>query len=236
MTIKAGCRSFRKQVASHDAGSIPSLRVSSNVACVHKFRNSLNAQLVSMHYVQSQTSLVVLECNGASGINNTNLLPEVRTYVWSVEIIEIQSRHQHCPIRIQNTSGSEIESRKSEVGSRKLDVHPEQNESYAKMASPTALSQLDRYTVDSQRLGICSISVFYVLSLEHTAPPIPHTSCLTYLYNMPVFQETSNAARDLRISPSRAPPLPRLSPKSDYTSSAEEKREVVVIGVGVHQN
>jgi phenol 2-monooxygenase len=50
---------------------------------------------------------------------------------------------------------------------------------------------------------------------------------------MPVFQETSNAARDLRILPSRALPLPRLSPKPDYSLSAEEKHEVVVIGVGV---
>jgi hypothetical protein len=50
---------------------------------------------------------------------------------------------------------------------------------------------------------------------------------------MPVFQETSSAARDLRISPSRALPLPRLSPKPDHSLSAEEKHEVVVIGVGV---
>jgi phenol 2-monooxygenase len=50
---------------------------------------------------------------------------------------------------------------------------------------------------------------------------------------MPVFQETSNAARDLRILPSRALPLPRLTPKPDHTLSVEERREVVVIGVGV---
>ncbi|KAI9148172.1 3-hydroxybenzoate 4-monooxygenase [Paramyrothecium foliicola] len=49
---------------------------------------------------------------------------------------------------------------------------------------------------------------------------------------MPVFQETSNAARDLRILPSRAPPLPRLSPKPDLSFTEEEKREVVVIGAG----
>lgn len=48
---------------------------------------------------------------------------------------------------------------------------------------------------------------------------------------MPVFQETSNAARDLRILPSRALPLPRLSPLPDLTSTAEEHREIVVIGV-----
>ncbi|WZH46756.1 FAD binding domain-containing protein [Fusarium acuminatum] len=49
---------------------------------------------------------------------------------------------------------------------------------------------------------------------------------------MPVFQETSNAARDLRILPSRALPLPRLSPLPDLTSTAEEHREIVVIGAG----
>lgn len=50
---------------------------------------------------------------------------------------------------------------------------------------------------------------------------------------MPVFQETSNAARDLRILSSRALPLPRLSPphKSSSTASTEDQREVVVIGV-----
>lgn len=49
---------------------------------------------------------------------------------------------------------------------------------------------------------------------------------------MPVYQETSNAARDLRILPSRAPPLPRLSPKPNDLLKSEEHREVVVIGVG----
>ncbi|XP_014557645.1 hypothetical protein COCVIDRAFT_96672 [Bipolaris victoriae FI3] len=49
---------------------------------------------------------------------------------------------------------------------------------------------------------------------------------------MPVFQETSNAARDLRILPSRALPLPRLSARPEPLSSAEESREVVVIGAG----
>jgi phenol 2-monooxygenase len=50
---------------------------------------------------------------------------------------------------------------------------------------------------------------------------------------MPVFQETSNAARDLRILPSRAPPLPRLSRKPDDLGTEEETREIVVIGVGL---
>ncbi|KAJ4392728.1 hypothetical protein N0V91_011294 [Didymella pomorum] len=49
---------------------------------------------------------------------------------------------------------------------------------------------------------------------------------------MPVFQETSHDARDLRILPSRAPPLPRLSTKPDFLSGAEGRREVVVIGAG----
>ncbi|KAF2659394.1 putative phenol monooxygenase [Lophiostoma macrostomum CBS 122681] len=49
---------------------------------------------------------------------------------------------------------------------------------------------------------------------------------------MPVFQETSSAARDLRILPSRSLPLPRLSPKPGHCSSSEENREVVVIGAG----
>jgi phenol 2-monooxygenase len=47
---------------------------------------------------------------------------------------------------------------------------------------------------------------------------------------MPVYRETSSAARDLRILPSRAFPLPRLSPVPDV-SGTEEKREIVVIGV-----
>ncbi|KAH6643237.1 putative phenol monooxygenase [Boeremia exigua] len=49
---------------------------------------------------------------------------------------------------------------------------------------------------------------------------------------MPVFQETSNSDRDLRTLPSRALPLPRLSPKPDLSSGPEERREVVVIGAG----
>ncbi|EMD95130.1 hypothetical protein COCC4DRAFT_149279 [Bipolaris maydis ATCC 48331] len=49
---------------------------------------------------------------------------------------------------------------------------------------------------------------------------------------MPVFQETSNAARDLRILHSRALPLPRLSTRPGPFSGAQESREVVVIGAG----
>lgn len=50
---------------------------------------------------------------------------------------------------------------------------------------------------------------------------------------MPVFQETSNAARDLRILHSRALPLPRLSTRPGPFSGAQESREVVVIGVSI---
>ncbi|KAI5243446.1 putative phenol monooxygenase [Aureobasidium subglaciale] len=46
---------------------------------------------------------------------------------------------------------------------------------------------------------------------------------------MPVFEETATAHRDLRILPSRALPLPRLSPK---VSTTGKEREVVVIGAG----
>ncbi|KAG9610187.1 putative phenol monooxygenase, partial [Aureobasidium melanogenum] len=46
---------------------------------------------------------------------------------------------------------------------------------------------------------------------------------------MPVFEETADARRDLRILPSRALPLPRLSPK---TPTKDDEREVVVIGAG----
>lgn len=50
---------------------------------------------------------------------------------------------------------------------------------------------------------------------------------------MPVFQETSNRDRDLRILPSRALPLPRLSHRPDTSTISEDQREVVVIGVRV---
>jgi hypothetical protein len=48
---------------------------------------------------------------------------------------------------------------------------------------------------------------------------------------MPVFQETAHAARDLRILPSRALPLPRLSPRPQVNTGTDEKYEVIVIGV-----
>ncbi|KAF4447808.1 hypothetical protein F53441_8712 [Fusarium austroafricanum] len=49
---------------------------------------------------------------------------------------------------------------------------------------------------------------------------------------MPLFKETSNSSRDIRILPSRAQPLPRLSLRPDLSNVSEEHREVVVIGAG----
>ncbi len=48
---------------------------------------------------------------------------------------------------------------------------------------------------------------------------------------MPVFQENAHAARDLRILPSRALPLPRRTPRPQKQAAGDEKYEVVVIGV-----
>jgi phenol 2-monooxygenase (NADPH) len=48
---------------------------------------------------------------------------------------------------------------------------------------------------------------------------------------MPVFRENVHAARDLRILPSRALPLPRRSPPHQQHTNNDEKYEVVVIGV-----
>jgi hypothetical protein len=49
---------------------------------------------------------------------------------------------------------------------------------------------------------------------------------------MPVFTETSSASRDLRILPSFALPLPRLSPAiPEHVVAGEERYEVVAIGV-----
>ncbi|KAI9037722.1 putative phenol monooxygenase [Aspergillus affinis] len=50
---------------------------------------------------------------------------------------------------------------------------------------------------------------------------------------MPVFTEHASSARDLRVLPSFAPPLPRLSPA--FTSNADrdsERYEVVIVGAG----
>src|SRR5689334_19159797 len=56
--------------------------------------------------------------------------------------------------------------------------------------------------------------------------PISHHTTST----MPVFQETADASRDLRVLPSRALPLPRN--QSYSFPSAHDHREVVVVGAG----
>ena len=48
---------------------------------------------------------------------------------------------------------------------------------------------------------------------------------------MPVFTEYAAASRDLRVLPSFAPPLPRLSAKPSV-SNGVEKYEVVIVGAG----
>jgi phenol 2-monooxygenase len=47
---------------------------------------------------------------------------------------------------------------------------------------------------------------------------------------MPVFTEFSTSSRDLRVLPSFAPPVPRLSPTFE-PKGPEEKYEVVIVGV-----
>jgi hypothetical protein len=47
---------------------------------------------------------------------------------------------------------------------------------------------------------------------------------------MPVFTEFSAASRELRVLPSFAPPLPRLTPR--IATGNEEKFEVVIVGAG----
>ncbi|OJJ79210.1 uncharacterized protein ASPGLDRAFT_70227 [Aspergillus glaucus CBS 516.65] len=49
---------------------------------------------------------------------------------------------------------------------------------------------------------------------------------------MPVFTEFSSESRDLRVLPSFAPPLPRLSPPFRPNGDGSEKYEVVVVGAG----
>lgn len=50
---------------------------------------------------------------------------------------------------------------------------------------------------------------------------------------MPVFTEYSTKSRDLRVLPSFATPLPRLTPKFE-PQGPEEKYEVVIAGVSLH--
>ena len=47
---------------------------------------------------------------------------------------------------------------------------------------------------------------------------------------MPVFTEYSTSSHDLRVLPSFAPPVPRLSPKFEQ-AGARERYELVIAGV-----
>ncbi|KAF9892487.1 hypothetical protein FE257_001596 [Aspergillus nanangensis] len=49
---------------------------------------------------------------------------------------------------------------------------------------------------------------------------------------MPVFTESSSKSRDLRVLPSFAHPLPRLSPPFNPSAGEQERYEVVVVGAG----
>jgi hypothetical protein len=48
---------------------------------------------------------------------------------------------------------------------------------------------------------------------------------------MPVFTEHSSSSRNLRVLPSFASPLPRLSPPFEPQNGVDEKYEVVIVGV-----
>ncbi|KAJ5742513.1 uncharacterized protein N7511_011532 [Penicillium nucicola] len=49
---------------------------------------------------------------------------------------------------------------------------------------------------------------------------------------MPVFADYASSSRDLRVLPSFAPPLPRLTPSFQPENGVREKYEVVVVGAG----
>ncbi|KAI2669723.1 hypothetical protein CBS147355_9717 [Penicillium roqueforti] len=49
---------------------------------------------------------------------------------------------------------------------------------------------------------------------------------------MPVFADYASSSRDLRVLPSFAPPLPRLTPSFQQENGSQEKYEVVVVGAG----
>lgn len=49
---------------------------------------------------------------------------------------------------------------------------------------------------------------------------------------MPLFTEHASRSRDLRVLPSLASPLPRLTPEFDYFEDGSERYEVVIVGVG----
>lgn len=48
---------------------------------------------------------------------------------------------------------------------------------------------------------------------------------------MPTFTEYASASRQLRVLPSFAPPLPRLSPSFKPDNDGTDKYEVVIAGV-----
>jgi phenol 2-monooxygenase (NADPH) len=50
---------------------------------------------------------------------------------------------------------------------------------------------------------------------------------------MPVFTEYAASSRELRVLPSFAPPLPRLSSSFEPNQELEDKYEVVIVGVSV---
>lgn len=52
------------------------------------------------------------------------------------------------------------------------------------------------------------------------------------IVTMPVFTEHSSSSRNLRVLPSFAPPLPRLSPPFEPQKGVGEKYEAVIVGVG----
>lgn len=75
-----------------------------------------------------------------------------------------------------------------------------------------------------ERLRSVNLSCFpFVFFLLHIPSP-PST--------MPVFTEYSTSSRDLRVLPSFAPPVPRLTPKFE-PKGTEEKYEVVISGVTI---
>lgn len=89
-------------------------------------------------------------------------------------------------------------------------------------------SQLDWNATENQRNTARQSNTFY--KYHPSTHDLNQTLKHQVSGEMPVFQETANSARDLRILPSRALPLPRISLKPSENAS-QDQREVVVIGV-----
>lgn len=85
--------------------------------------------------------------------------------------------------------------------------------------------------IDEDQINLTELS-FQAGATKTFSAPIAYTVFLNRA-EMPVFQETADASRDLRILPSRERPLPRLSPLPFLDGDKSEKYEVVVIGVSV---